>query len=93
VQFDLKEGRVSARNASLYAINSDTTDFANKINWLLDNEDARREMGEYGYQRILHELSWDYEKNKLIDFYKKVLRTEPVPEPERKLKASPTYLS
>jgi glycosyltransferase involved in cell wall biosynthesis len=93
VQFDLKEGRVSARNASLYAINSDTTDFANKINWLLDNEDARREMGEYGYQRILHELSWDYEKNKLIDFYKKVLRAEPVPEPERKLKASPTYLS
>ncbi|HET6994666.1 MAG TPA: glycosyltransferase family 4 protein, partial [Chitinophagaceae bacterium] len=93
VQYDLKEGRVSAQKASLYASNGDTTDFANKISWLLDNEATRREMGEYGYLRILHELSWDYEKNKLIDFYKKVLRTKPVPEPERKLTASPTYLS
>jgi len=93
VQYDLKEGRVSAQQASLYAANDDTRDFATKITWLLDNEKARKEMGEYGYQRILNELSWDYEKNKLIDFYKKVFRTKPVPEPGRKLKASPNYLS
>lgn len=93
VQYDLKEGRVSAQGASLYAINNDTNDFAEKINWLLDNEKIRKEMGEYGYQRIINELSWEYEKNKLIDFYKKVLRTKPVPEPGRKLKTSPNYSS
>jgi len=93
VQYDLKEGRVSAQRASLYAANNDTKDFANKITWLLDNEKTRKEMGEYGYQRILNELSWDYEKNKLIDFYKRVFRTKPVPEPDRKLKTSPNYLS
>ncbi|MBC7949818.1 MAG: glycosyltransferase family 4 protein [Chitinophagaceae bacterium] len=93
VQYDLKEGRVSAQGASLYAINTDTTDFGNKITWLLDNESERTKMGEYGYQRIITELSWDYEKNKLIDFYKKVLKTKPVVEPDRKLKTSPNYTS
>ena len=93
VQYDLKEGRVSAQKASLYAVNSDTKDFAEKITWLLDNEKERKEMGEYGYQRIINELSWDYEKNKLVDFYKKVFKTKTVPEPDRKLKTSPNYLS
>ncbi|MBL7738937.1 MAG: glycosyltransferase family 4 protein [Chitinophagaceae bacterium] len=74
VQYDLKEGRVSALKASLYATNTDTKDFAEKITWLLDNEKARKEMGEYGYHRIITELSWDYEKTKLVNFYKQVLK-------------------
>lgn len=93
VQYDLKEGRVSAQGASLYAINNDTKDFADKITWLLVNDELRREMGEYGYQRIINELSWDYEKNKLIDFYKKVLKTKPVAKTVKKLKPSPEYIS
>jgi glycosyltransferase involved in cell wall biosynthesis len=93
VQYDLKEGRVSAQEASLYASNNDTNDFAAKISWLLDNETDRKRMGELGYQRIINELSWDYEKTKLVDFYKTVLKTQPIAEPERKLKTSPTYLS
>ena len=93
VQYDLKEGRVSAQGASLYAINNDTKDFAEKITWLLDNEMMAKEMGEYGYQRIINELSWDYEKNKLVDSYKNVFETKPVPEPGRKLKPSPNYSS
>ena len=43
------------------------------MDWLLDNEDARREMGEYGYQRVVNELSWKHESIKLIDIYRKVL--------------------
>ena len=74
VQYDLKEGRVSAQGASLYAINDDTVDFANKITWLLDNDIERKQMGEYGYNRVLTELSWDHEKGKLISVYKKVLK-------------------
>jgi glycosyltransferase involved in cell wall biosynthesis len=73
VQFDLKEGRYSAQEASLYAKNLDIQDFANKIIYLLDNEQKRKEMGEFGYQRIRNELSWDIESKKLISFYGKIL--------------------
>jgi glycosyltransferase involved in cell wall biosynthesis len=73
VQYDLKEGRVSAKEASLYAENHGTSDFADKITWLLDNDSERRKMGEYGYNRIINELSWNHEKTKLVAFYKKVL--------------------
>lgn len=73
VQYDLKEGRFSAQEASLYAENTSPQDFAEKVCWLLDNPEVRIEKGEYGYKRIINELSWDYESQKLISFYKKVL--------------------
>jgi len=71
VQFDLKEGKFSAQKASFYA--KDVEDFALKLDMLLDDETLRKEMGEYGYNRILHELSWDYESGKLVELYSKVL--------------------
>ena len=73
VQFDLKEGRASAQQASLYALNNDTDDFAEKIMWLLDHEEESAEMAEYGYKRVLNKLSWDHESVKLKKFYAKVL--------------------
>ena len=76
VQYDLKEGRASAGKASLYAKNHDTLDFADKISWLLDHEQESREMAEYGYHRVLNQLSWEHESQKLIDFYAKVLNVE-----------------
>jgi len=72
VQYDLKEGRFSAQKASLYAENTSTTDFAEKIIYLLDNESISKEMGEYGYNRVLNELSWEFESKKLVDFYRSV---------------------
>ena len=82
VQYDLKEGRASAQEASLYAENDNTTDFANKIIHLLDHPQEREEMSAFGYNRVLNELSWDYERVRLIDFYSRVLevpRTVAVP--------------
>ena len=73
VQFDLKEGRFSARDASLYATNTSVEDFAEKIIGLLDHPDKRREMGMYGYGRVVNQLSWNHESKRLIDFYKKVM--------------------
>lgn len=73
VQYDLKEGRFSAQEASLYAKNTETADFAEKIIWLIDHPEERLKMGEYGYSRVLNELSWDYESKKLIEFYGKVV--------------------
>jgi glycosyltransferase involved in cell wall biosynthesis len=72
VQYDLKEGRFSAEHASLYACNTSTTDFADKIIWLLDHPQDRIERGEYGYHKVINELSWDYESRKLVSFFSKV---------------------
>jgi glycosyltransferase involved in cell wall biosynthesis len=72
VQYDLKEGRFSAQDASLYARNGDTRDFADKIMELIDNPEQRKMMGEYGYNRVIKELSWDYESEKLKRFYNRI---------------------
>ena len=73
MQYDLKEGRASAQQAALYAKNHDTADFAEKIMWLLDHEEESASMAEYGYERVINQLSWDHESSKLINFYAKVL--------------------
>lgn len=72
VQYTLKEGKYSAQQASLYAKNTDPIDFAEKIMVLLDSESLRKEMGEYGYKRVVNELSWNFESQKLIKIYSKV---------------------
>lgn len=72
VQYDLKEGRHSAQKASLYAVNNSTTDFAEKIIYLIDHKQICDEMGKYGYNRVLCELSWEYESKKLLEVYGKL---------------------
>ncbi len=74
VQFDLKEGRLSALEASLYADNTSIEDFANKIMRLLDNPEERKIMGDFGYNRVVNELSWNFEGQKLINFYKNIFK-------------------
>lgn len=74
VQYTLKEGKYSAMRASLYALNTDPLDFAEKIIFLINNPVVREQMGDYGYNRVVTELSWEFESKRLIDFYKKVLR-------------------
>jgi glycosyltransferase involved in cell wall biosynthesis len=73
VQYDLKEGRFSAQEASLYARNGDTVDFAEKIIQLLDNPAQMAKMAEYGYNRVINELSWEFESVKLVKFYNRIL--------------------
>jgi len=70
VQFDLAEGRFSAREASLYARRNDVRDFAAKIVELLDNPEKRKAMGEYGRRRVVEELEWRYEAPKLLAAYR-----------------------
>jgi glycosyltransferase involved in cell wall biosynthesis len=76
VQYDLKEGRFSAQEASLYAKCGDTSDFANKIMQLVDDSELRLKMGIFAYNRVLNELSWDFEKEKLLKFYNRILNNQ-----------------
>lgn len=72
VQYDLKEGRASALDASLYAENTSTKDFADKIGELLDDPVRREQMGEFGHDRVVRELSWTHEKERLLEAYRDV---------------------
>jgi glycosyltransferase involved in cell wall biosynthesis len=73
VQFDLTEGRYSAKDASLYA--RDPADFANKIVELLDDPMRRARMGEFGRRRVIDELDWKHETPKLLSAYEAALQT------------------
>lgn len=74
VQFDSKEGRFSAQEASLYASKDDgVADFAAKIIWLLDKPEERKKMGEYGRKRVEEKLAWEYSVPELLAAYEKAL--------------------
>jgi len=73
VQFDLKEGRFSAQEASLYSSNhNQVADFAANILWLLDHPEKRKRMGEFGRRRVEKELAWEHSVENLIAAYAKV---------------------
>jgi len=73
VQFDLKEGRFSAGQASLYSDNNNQVpDFAAKILWLLDHPEERKRMGQLGQKRVAQELAWDYSVHNLLSAYERV---------------------
>jgi len=69
VQYDLTEGRYSAREASLYAKRNDMNDLAEKIIELIDAPEKREVMGKYGRARVVNELSWLFEEPKLLMAY------------------------
>ena len=75
VQFDLKEGRVSAGQASLYCDKENqVADFADKICWLADHPEEREKMGEIGRIRVETELAWKYSVVNLLKAYDWALR-------------------
>ena len=70
VQFDLREGRFSAGEASLYSDNGNqVSDFAAKILWLLENPAERDRMGAFGRKRVQQELAWEYSVPHLLAAY------------------------
>jgi glycosyltransferase involved in cell wall biosynthesis len=69
VQFDLAEGRFSAQDASLYAEKNDSVDMAHKIVELLDDPERRVRMGEFGRNRVINQLEWQFEVPKLLAAY------------------------
>jgi glycosyltransferase involved in cell wall biosynthesis len=91
VQFDLAEGRFSAREASLYARRNNAFDFACRILELLDDPALRKKMGAYGRRRVLEELEWRHEAPKLLAAYEAL--TSGVVRPDRRRPAAPSTRS
>ncbi len=72
VQFDLREGRISAQGASLYSNNQNQVeDFARNILWLLDHPAERQSMGEIGRRRVEERLAWEHSVPNLLAAYER----------------------
>jgi glycosyltransferase involved in cell wall biosynthesis len=69
VSFELREARVSAGEAALYAPANDESEFAKLIARLLDDPEERRRMGEIGRERVAGPLSWEHSKTALLAAY------------------------
>ncbi len=75
VQFDLKEGRFTAGDASLYSDGEDlVSDFADKILWLLDHPEERERMGRFGRDRVEQRLGWEHSVSNLLAAYERVFQ-------------------
>lgn len=72
VQFDVKEGKITAQGASLYSdTENQVPDFAGKVLWLLDHPEERQRMGEFGRARVQTTLAWNYSVQNLLAAYEK----------------------
>jgi glycosyltransferase involved in cell wall biosynthesis len=70
VAFDLRETRVSAGDAAVYATPNDVGELARLLVDLIDDEPRRREMGRGGRVRIEEELAWGHQAPRYVGVYK-----------------------
>jgi len=69
VSFELREARVSAQDAALYAPANDETAFARLTARLMDDPVMRAKMGEIGKERVSGPLSWEQSAKSLVAAY------------------------
>ncbi|WP_234381414.1 MULTISPECIES: glycosyltransferase family 4 protein [unclassified Streptomyces] len=82
VSFDLKEARVSAGDAAVYAPANDESAFAGLIARLMDDPEKRAQMGRTGQERITGRLSWENSQASLLAAYDAACRGR-TPAPAR----------
>ncbi|MFD7453607.1 glycosyltransferase family 4 protein [Kitasatospora sp. NPDC059827] len=69
VSFDLREARVSAGDAALYAPANDESEFARLVAQLMDDPERRALMGKVGQERINGPLAWRNSQRALLAAY------------------------
>jgi glycosyltransferase involved in cell wall biosynthesis len=73
VAFDLRETRISAGDAAVYAQPNDVRDYAAAIVGLLDDEPRRARLGKLGRARVEQELAWCHQERVYMDVYRRLL--------------------
>jgi glycosyltransferase involved in cell wall biosynthesis len=77
VQFDTREGRVSAGSSSAYAVPNDPASLAKEIGRLLDDPALREEMAALGWERFEQKLDWSRQVPNLLAAYQRALSKSP----------------
>lgn len=83
VSFELREARVSAGDAALYAPANDEAEFARLTAQLMDDPERRAEMGKIGQERISGRLSWRNSQQALLAAYDAACRGRTGRRPRR----------
>jgi glycosyltransferase involved in cell wall biosynthesis len=73
VSFDLREARVTAADAAVYAPDNDEVRFAELTAELLDDPARRELMGAIGRRRVEASLSWEVSRHNLLEAYEALL--------------------
>ncbi|MFI5583982.1 glycosyltransferase family 4 protein [Amycolatopsis sp. NPDC051758] len=73
VSFELREARVSAGDAAVYAPANDEAEFAALVSRLLDDPEERVRMGKLGQARVAGPLSWENSAKALVAAYEHAL--------------------
>jgi glycosyltransferase involved in cell wall biosynthesis len=72
VAFDLRETRVSAQDAAVYATPNDVHEYAKALVALLDDEAARAQLGKVGRARVEYELAWSHQERAYLEVYQRL---------------------
>jgi glycosyltransferase involved in cell wall biosynthesis len=81
VAFDIRETRVSAGGAALYAEPNDRHELARAVVKLADDPSLRRSMGSMGRRRVELELAWTHQAPRYVGVYDQVCRSAPSRKP------------
>ena len=81
VSFALRETEVSAAQAALYAEPNQVEDFARLLIELLDDDVARKSMGEFGRQRVIDTLAWKHQQVNYVAAYDRLTGGAPSMDP------------
>jgi glycosyltransferase involved in cell wall biosynthesis len=73
IAFDLRETRVSAGDAAVYAAPNDVHDYALAIAALMDDETSRARLGKLGRARVEQELAWSHQQRAYLSVYDDLL--------------------
>jgi glycosyltransferase involved in cell wall biosynthesis len=73
VSYALTESRISAGDAAVYAAANDVHDFADKLDALLDDPEARKRMSTLGRKRAEATLAWEHQERSLLAAYERAL--------------------
>jgi glycosyltransferase involved in cell wall biosynthesis len=75
VSFELREARVSAGDAAVYAPANDESAFAKLVAQLLDDPEERVRMGKLGQARVAGPLSWENSAKALLAAYEHAVKS------------------
>ncbi|WP_410595912.1 glycosyltransferase family 4 protein [Amycolatopsis sp. lyj-23] len=75
VSFELREARVSAGEAAVYAPANDESAFAKLVAQLLDDPEERIRMGKLGQARVAGPLSWENSAKALLAAYEHAVKS------------------